>query len=286
LCCIQLEALLFRILLLAFLVSCVPGAKQSVTSGAAANPNAPSRWPLGVFPKTMKFSNQFTTAELDELQDAAVSWTTHAGAGTTFISSSKAPGSLVADRSGVANLDSLLDGVFAVYKATTWNSALPDSALAVTQIFGVRHNAGDSDEYVEIVEGDILVNYDDFPFLPESSGGYDLFTVMIHENGHFLGLNHNYNFNSVMYPSIGYSTFYLRPGSFDISTIQSKYGLGGGGAGPAAARRIASVETASLKDDVLKSGKGVRITLELHAHGECVHKVDGTRVGSHPVKLK
>ena len=277
---------MFRILLLALLVSCVPGAKQSVSSGGAANPNAPSRWPLGVFPKTMKFSNQFTTAELNELQDAAESWSTHAGAGTTFISSSKSPGSLVADRSGVANLDSLLDGVFAVYKATTWNSDLPDSALAVTQIFGVRHNNGGANEYVEIVEGDILVNYAGYPFLPEETGGYDLFTVMLHENGHFLGLNHNYNFSSVMYPSIGYSTFYIKPGSYDISTIQSKYGISAGGAGPAAARRIASVETASLRDEVLKSGKGVRITLELHAHGECVHKINGTRVGSHPVKLK
>jgi len=278
---------LFRILLLALAVSCVPSGKETVTSGGAANPNAPSRWPLGVFPKTMKFSNQFTGPELAELQAAATSWTTHAGAGTTFISSSTAPANLVNDRSGVSNLDSLLDGVFGVYKATTWHKDLPNSALAVTQIFGVRQNGGDADEYVEIVEGDILVNYDDFPFLPEENGGYDLFTVMIHENGHFLGLNHNYNFNSVMYPSIGYSTFYIKPGSFDITTIQSKYNISsGGGAAPSAARRIASVEKASSKDDVLKSGKGVRITLELHAHGECVHKIDGTRVGSHPVKLK
>lgn len=266
--------------------SCIPKGEEKVTSSGAANPNAPSRWPLGVFPKTMKFSNQFTDAELNELQDAAVSWTTHAGAGTTFISSSNIRASTVADRSGVSNLDSLLDGVFGVYKATTWHKDLPNSALAVTQIFGVRQNGGDADEYVEIVEGDILVNYDDFPFLPEENGGYDLFTVMIHENGHFLGLNHNYNFNSVMYPSIGYSTFYIKPGSFDITTIQSKYNISSGGAGPSAARRIASVEKASSKDDVLKSGKGVRITLELHAHGECVHKIDGTRVGSHPVKLK
>lgn len=277
---------MYRLLLLAFLVSCVPSGKEEVTSGGAANPNAPSRWPLGVFPKTMRFSNQFTTAELAELQSAALSWSTHAGAGTVFIASSTAPANLVTDRSTVGNLDSLLDGVFGVYKATTWHRDLPNSALAVTQIFGVRRNGGDSDEYVEIVEGDILVNYDDFPFLPEENGGYDLFTVMIHENGHFLGLNHNYNFNSVMYPSIGYSTFYLQPGAFDVSSIQSKYNISTGGAGPAAARRIASVEPASTREDVLKSGKGVRITLELHAHGECVHKIDGTRVGSHPVKLK
>ncbi len=279
---------MFRILFLLFIVaSCIPKGEEKVTSSGSANPNAPSRWPLGTFPKTMKFSNQFTVAELAELQDAAVSWTTHAGAGTNFIASATAPANLVNDRSNVGNLDSLLDGVFAVYKATSWHNDLPNSALAVTQIFGVRRNSGDSDEYVEIVEGDILVNYDDFPFLPEENGGYDLFTVMLHENGHFLGLNHTYNFNSVMYPSIGYSTFYIKPGSFDISTIQSKYNIsGGGGAGPAAARRIASVETAATRDDVLKSGKGVRITMELHAHGECVHKIDGTRVGSHPVKLK
>jgi hypothetical protein len=177
-----------------------------------------------------------------------------------------------------------MDGTFAVYKANNWHSDLPGTALAVTQIFGIRHNTGDSDEYIEIVEGDILVNYDDYPFAPDTNGGYDLFTVALHEFGHFLGLAHTYNFSSVMYPSIGYSTFYTRPGNVDVTALQSKYGIGGAGA-MAARRGPAAVETPSTQDDVLNSGRGVRITLELHVSGECVHKINGTPVESHSVDM-
>lgn len=238
----------------------------------------------------MRFSNTFTSAELTELQDSAVSWTTHAGGGTTtFITSSTASGQLVTERSGVSDLDSLMDGTFAVYKATTWHSDLPSTALAVTQIFGIRRNTGGANEYVEIVEGDILVNYDDYTFAPTTVNGYDLFTVLLHEYGHFLGMAHTYNFSSIMYPSIGSSTVYTAPASTDVSTLRSKYSLSGSSGAGALGAAIAlrpEAEVAGTREEVNNSDQGVRIVLELHTNGECLHKIDGALVGTHTVKLK
>ncbi|MBY0517089.1 MAG: matrixin family metalloprotease [Bacteriovoracaceae bacterium] len=273
---------MLRILFLILLCSCVPSQKESLTTGGATNPNAPSRWSYGSFPKTVSLSTSFSPAEVTELKNSAAAWTTHAGNGTTFFS---IPNTQVADKGNTTNLDSLLDREFGVYKATQWNRELDPNALAVTQIFGVRHNTGSSSEYIEIVDADILVNWRGYRFAPTDPSGYDLFTVVLHEYGHFLGLGHvyNYSYDSVMYTTIGYSTFYIKPGSYDISTIQTRYNIGTRALG--AKRSIASVEKASTHEDVMQSGRGVKITMELLKDGECVHKENGIRQGSHFVDL-
>ncbi len=261
----------------------MPSQKENLTTGGAANPNAPSRWSYGSFPKTVGLSSSFSTTEVTELRNAATAWTTHAGNGTSFFS---IPSTLVADKGNTTNLDSLLDRQFGVYKATQWNRELDPNALAVTQIFGVRQNMGSSSEYVEIVDADIIINWLGYRFAPTDPTGYDLFTVLLHEYGHFLGLSHvyNYSLDSVMYTTIGYSTFYLKPGAYDISTIQSRYNIGTRALG--ARRSIASNERASTQEDVLQSGRGVKITMELLKNGECVHKENGIRKGSHFVDLR
>jgi hypothetical protein len=254
----------------ALFYSCVPAQKESLTTGAATNPNAPSAWIKAGLPKQIFISREFSDTEAAELNDAVISWNTHGTYTYSSVSSSK-----VNDRSGVTNLNSLFDGEFGIYKAVNWHPQLPSTALAVTQIFGVRQNVGTASEFVEIVEGDILINWT-FPYAPTNPNGYDLFTVTLHEMGHFLGLGHitNYALQSVMYPSIGYSTFYLRPGNEDIRNIKLKYNIGVQGLGARAPASSSSLRAPATKEFVENSPDAVKIIMELHVDGTCRHYVN------------
>ncbi len=268
------------LLVLTIFYSCVPAQKESLTTGAATNPFAPSSWNKASFPKQISLSREFTTTEADELKNAVNSWNTHGSFTFSTVSETK-----VNDRSTVNNLNSLFDGEFGIYKAVTWHSSLPSTALAVTQIFGVRQNVGTANEFIEIVEGDILINWT-FPYAPTISYGYDLFTVTLHEMGHFLGLGHvtNYALPSVMYPSIGYSTYYLRPGTHDVSTIKTKYNIGVQALG-ARAPASSSFSRPLTKADVENSPDAVKILLELHSDGTCKHYLNDQYTHQHQIQF-
>ncbi len=278
---------MLRLLILSLAVACVPSGKESLSTGGASggNPDAPSRWPVGTFPKTLVISQDFSNAEETEIRRAASDWSADTGHGANFFT---VPGANVADLSGTANLDDLMDGEYGIYKATSWHPDLPATALAVTQIFGVRKNRGDDDEYVKIVEADVLVNWT-YDFAPTDPTGYDLYSVVLHELGHFLGLYHVYDYtqDSVMFPTIGFSTVYTEAGAHDILKLRSKYGLGM----PASVYALQAALSLAPKEPVgthaeANSKDGVRIRMELLSNGTCVHKIDGTHVGSHPVSLK
>lgn len=264
----------------ALFYSCVPAQKESLTTGASTNPNAPSAWNKTAFPKQIVLSREFTSAEALELTDSVNSWNTNLSFSFTQVS-----GTRVNDRSGVTNLNSLFDGEFGIYKAVNWHPQLPSTALAVTQIFGVRQNTGTPSEYVEIVEGDILINWT-FPFAPTNPNGYDLFTVNLHEMGHFLGLGHvtNYALQSVMYPSIGYSTFYLRPGGEDIRQLRGKYALGVQSVGARAPASSSSPRAPVTKAQAENSPDAVKIIIELHVDGTCRHYTNDVLQSVHKIK--
>lgn len=273
---------LFRLFLLVLLTSCVAADQAAVTaSGGASNPNAPARWSLASFPKNVSVSSAFSDAEFAVIQSAASSWNGQV-AGTNFFAISTTK---ITEKSDAANLDDLMDNVLGVYKGSTWSRELPSTALAVTQIFGVRQNRGQASEYVEIVEADILVNWT-FPYKPTDITGYDLFSVVLHEYGHFLGLSHTTNLghDSIMFPTIDKASSFTRPGSLDLSNLQVKYQISSRGALSAA--RPQAAQKPSTLDDVRNSGNGVRILLELYPDGTCLHRVDGMIVHTHPVKLQ
>lgn len=277
---------MYRLFVLAILFGCVPSAKTITAGGTGSgNPNAPSRWPFGTFPKTVVISEDFTGPEITKLKQAGASWSSTVGSGANFFNM---PNGVVTDRSGVADLDQLLDGEFGIYKSNPWHPDLPTMALAVTQIFGIRQNRGAANEYVEIIEADIIMNYT-WPFAPTIPGGYDLYSITLHEMGHFLGLNHvyDYSLDSVMFTTIGQGTTFPSPGAHDVLMVKNRYqmALMAGGAGPQAARQAVTREPASTAKDMWGSGNGVRILIELHADGNCVHLEDGVQVLKHTVNL-
>ena len=290
---------LFALLSLLVFVACTPSPE--VTSGGstgAINEEAPYIWADKTFPKTIRISSSFNDTETAIMNEMGATWETSVSNQKDFFVNGD-----VGNNSYNLNRT---DGVFGIYKATTWPAGLED-ALAITQLFGRRYNVGSSNEYVGIVEADILVNYK--PHNPPTyyaftydildngiDEGFDLRTIVLHEMGHFLGLQHiptwtdrpdadyglsrdAYKATSVMYPSISSMEEKRIPQTKDITALVNKYNIGGGAGAMAASGAIYE----PLKDDV---GKNVIIVIELRKTGECIHREDGVEKRRHHVKLK
>ena len=277
---------LLTLLLTVLLTACVqqPEVVEEGRSTASVNTEAPYLWSNYSASKTLYLSNNFTDAESQVMVDMAAAWKTALEDKKTFfnVSSSK-----IANKANNINPDLLLDSTLGIYKLTSWPQDIPEDALAVTQIFGRRYNAGTSDEFVGIEHADILVNYQWFAFDPDDvssdyDGDYDLPTVILHEMGHFLGLGHiprgEDRTSSVMYPSITSREVKRTPQGRDILELAGKYEVN---LGSGATNALADSSSARPRIRDNDSGIETRIMMELRASGECVHKVDGSIVSRH-----
>ena len=169
------------------------------------------------------------------------------------------------------------DGEMGIYRADSWFSDVSSTALAITQTFGFRRNAGTSSEYVELIHADIIVNYDNFSFgINGSSTVFDLKTVILHELGHFLGLKHNDDTTSIMYPSLGRGEVKRSLNTTDISGIRSLYNA-------SSLTAKSNAQKTGFASKVVNPGEGEEITtvIELRADGECVHYENGKVVHRH-----
>lgn len=242
----MLKAILLSSLILT--VSCIPKEKAIISSPGY------SSWDSNAnpFPLQMKISEDFTTMESDDIKTASSSWKSSTDSNTELFDHSSTTSRDPSD------LDSYMDQEMGVYKIEDWPSDLPSSALAITQIFGVRRNVGKSNEYIQIQHADILMNYDNFNF----TGDYDFETVILHEMGHFLGLYHDNSSRSesVMYPSIATYTTNRTPKSNDVSKLKSLYNL-------SSASSVAAAFTARSRQPASAAGEPVVVIFELRADG-------------------
>jgi hypothetical protein len=294
---------LLPLLTLMFLIACTPSPDitDASSSSAAVNEEAPYIWMDKNFPKSIQISPSFSGPEIKAIKEMGSAWDTAVTNQKNFFKND------VTDNNNNFNITKT-DKIFGVYKALTWPSDVSDMALAITQLFGRRYNVGESNEYVGIIEGDIIVNYSDpaigDPFTFDSledgtdeDDGFDLRTVILHEMGHFLGLQHipdynhqpagdpatsstTYKASSVMYPSINQSDDKRVPKTKDINALVNKYNIGGG----AAPAMVAAAALFQPKNN--DPGKNVKIVIELRKSGECIHKEDGAVIRRHHVKLK
>ena len=262
------------------LVSCVPSADKTTSSGAI-NAAAPYLWSDKAFPKTLRISDAFSNDEVTAITEMSTAWKVGVNNKVTFFDY----GARLPEATNVTfTMGSLLDTNMGIYKTTRWPTSLSGTALAVTQIFGRRHNIGDSDEFVNIEHADILVNDDLYNFDTVTGSGFDLRTVVLHEMGHFLGLQHKEDGSvrsaSVMYPSIDAVEEKQAPLTVDRSDIVAKYRINVG-AGAAYYMSSDNVQEFKPRD----AGAPESLQIELHADGNCLHRVNGVVVQRHPASL-
>lgn len=274
---------LFLILLTTIIVTACNN-KSATVSGGAINADAPFLWETA-FPKDMYISSDYSDAnEQNKINETMGAWETALNNTNFFTTAGFEP----EKTTGLASTSQLRDNKFVIYKATQWPYPDYPDALAITQIFAIRYNVGDSDEYVAIQEADVIVNYENFDFYLDAQGGfeYDFRTVLLHELGHFLGLQHKprtYNRNNtVMYPSIFTSETKRTPKTVDIQDISSKYHIvlpltAGGSAIAGTPKKY----TKKAGDP----GQMTKVILELKANGECVHHENGAVIKRHSVNL-
>jgi hypothetical protein len=277
-----------RSLLLLFITLFIGAAcnkkTASVTSGSV-NANAPFIWETS-FPKDMLISSEFNnpneTTKIDAMLNA---WETSLNNYDFFTNA----GTDSEKTDSITSSSQLRDNLFGIYKATSWPYPEYPDALAITQIFAIRYNHGESNEYVAMVEADIIMNYDNFLFdsADPSAFDYDFQTVLLHELGHFLGLQHKPRSypraQTVMYPSIfsQQSEVKQTPQTIDRQDLAAKYSI----TLPLTAAGSAIVGTPkSYARNPGTTGEMTKIILELRANGECIHHADGVEFTRHQMK--
>jgi hypothetical protein len=274
------------ILNLMIVTSCVPTkTTDATTTSGKINASAPYLWSQASFPRTLKISDQFLPDEVGNITAMSTIWETSVENKKDFFN--QAAGTTPEISSPTLNMDRLGDdGVEGVYKIVNWPLTLPGSALAVTQIFGRRFNIGSSSEYVRIEHADILVNEHFYNFRTTNahvSNSFDLRTVILHELGHYLGLNHKYG-DTVMIPSIGEYSNNRAPTNIDMAEMAGKYNISlGSGVGIAMVAQNVQQQYVPMNND---QGKKIKILIELMADGECVHKENGAVIQRHSAHIK
>jgi hypothetical protein len=108
------------------------------------------------------------------------------------------------------------DGVNAIYWQTTWETNRQNEQARTT-----IHWKGDI-----INEADILVNAKDHQFTPFGQlepDKIDFTSLMVHEMGHLLGLQHIPDIPSVMNPTLALDTQRFVPYDVDVKSVKCEY---------------------------------------------------------------
>lgn len=280
-----MRPLLFLSLVIILAAGC-NSKTASVTSGSV-NAEAPFIWEGSDFPKDIYYSENFvntldpTEDKVDEINEMLDVWESSMLNYDFF--TKMGPATEKTDT--ITSTSQLRDNKFVIYKATKWPYPEFKRALAITQIFAIRYNRGDKDEYVDIQEADIIMNYQWFEF---DTGGfdYDFRTVLLHELGHFLGLSHkpeSYDRdNTIMYPSITSIEIKQAPLTVDKQDMAAKYSLSYAPLNSSGSSIVAPKKVYKKKPG--DQGEMTKIILELRADGECVHHVDGEISSRHQTR--
>lgn len=266
--------------------SCVPQAQEaklrSPGSTYSPAPGTPFRWNSSFLVSGLNvkisedFRNEFVAGDYDSSGKDPIEQMMH----QWNLADSRTYFSLSAETTTNKNYSSLSqyqDGELGIYKSYSWFSDVSSDALAITQFFAIRRNAGSPSEYLELTHADIIVNYRDHDFSLNIFSGidYDLPSVLIHELGHFIGLQHaDYFTNSVMQPYLGMRDAFRSLYPSDISTLGNLYN---GASSLTASSGVQGLTKSSSKDEAVSG------YFELRANGKCRHYIEHNFVGEHQI---
>ena len=179
------------------------------------------------------------------------------------------------------DLNDFYDREMGIYKSFSWYPEVSSTAIAITQFFGKRKKQGTSLEYIEMVHADIIVNYDNYNFSTDKSDGdtYDLESVIVHELGHFIGLDHfnDFGINSVMHPYMSIFEAKRVVQGQDVENFQNLYDQASGRS-PLKIHSATSGSTSHSRDSKDHVVRGI---IELRADGNCHHYQNGKLIYIH-----
>jgi hypothetical protein len=119
------------------------------------------------------------------------------------------------------------DPSFGIYHVTNWPQLLGENTIAVTaNYYNTNGIIRDGIKYFQLTHSDVLINFKNFVFSSTAQAhGFDLPSVIIHELGHIIGMNHApYEFpDSVMRRTATETDIFRNLTTYDVTTVQNFY---------------------------------------------------------------
>ena len=162
-----------------------------------------------------------------------------------------------------------------VYKSTAWFSSLKRETLAITQYAGVvNHNNVLIIDHADIIlnASNPSINFGDVQ--AEGSSVFDLSSVILHEMGHFIGIDHlNTQASAIMRSTILRGENKRAIFTPDYEALVDIYGLDGNGLGQQVMALTGGDDDQT--NPLLEVGRRVTGQAELNSTGECRHYLEG-----------
>lgn len=263
------------------LSSCIVQATKSYNStktyggSGSSSSNSYGKW--NFLPLSIRISADFDSGEISHMKSYSGAWESAMTNGKDLFNFS---GSTIANKNYSNSNSYLSDSYIEVHRVYN-STAIPSGALAITAYGGYYYNSGTSSEYFVLAKADILFNEYEYDFSTDgTSGTYDIASIMTHEMGHLLGINHvAFSTNSIMNPALNESTFKRNLTSKDRSMINALYSTSTNTSALTAGGQALSAQREDIR------GEYVTGIHQLKANGECEHYENGKLVHSHKFKF-